>query len=148
MSGLWRVVASTLLAAGCAHLTSALRGQSPYDVLARVVVGAADIGIGLVLMLHPQWGAASVAFVVTVVLMIEGLAVMTAHFMREDHDGSLWLLSAGFVSALLGLTVMALASSRPVTFVAAIVGINFVVAGTTQIAASIGTQRLTEVLRP
>lgn len=142
------ILAITLVVAGFVHVFGAFRARSFGAAVAEILIGLAYIVIGIVVQQHPLWGVSSLAFVISAVLIVEGVVSIAAYFIASQFDGSLWHLMGAILTLVFGFAVWNLSATSPALVVTAIVAANLIATGISRIMMAIAVRRLVEAIRP
>jgi uncharacterized membrane protein HdeD (DUF308 family) len=140
------VVAWVLIVGGLTHLLFAWRTEHMGSVLWTGFVGLVYVLVGAAILAHPLWGATSIALVLSVALMVEGLLAVIAFF-TVDHT-SKWVLFSGFATMVLATIVASGWVSNSLWLIGSLVGVNLLVKGASDLAAWIEGGRLSHLRAP
>ena len=133
------VVAWVLILAGCTHLLVAWRTENA-SVLWAAFVSFIYVLAGIAILANPLWGIASIALVLGVTLMVEGVLSVFAYFTGEDESG--WLLFSGCITIVLAMVILSGWMSTSLWMVGTLVGINLVMRGVFGLGAWMERERL------
>ena len=133
------VVAWVLILAGCAHLLGAWRTENG-SVLWAAFVSFIYVLAGIAIFANPLWGIASIALVLGVTLMVEGVLSVFAYFTGEGESG--WVLFGGCITIVLAMVILSGWMSTSLWIVGTLVGINLVTRGVFGLAAWVDRERL------
>jgi uncharacterized membrane protein HdeD (DUF308 family) len=137
------VVAWVLAVVGFTHLLFALQTDHNGSRVWTGFVGFAYVLAGGTMLANPLWGVASIAMVVGVVLMVEGVLSVLAYFMVERTSG--WVLFNGVITMALAAIIASGWRSRSLWMIGALVGINLVIRGVSSLATWIEGERLSDL---
>lgn len=127
--GVLTLVAAVLLLAGVAHALYSLatRGLRPFAWHA--LIGLVYLGAGAWLLMNPSVGLASIALVIGVLFVVEGVLALVAGWATRGADGARWLLANGALTTLLGGAILVASPGASGAIIGLLVGVNLIVAG-------------------
>jgi len=94
---------------------------------------------GIAILGNPFWGIATIALVLGVTLAVEGCLSVIA-YLTTEHQSS-WMLVNGLITVVLATIIVSGWLSYSVWMIGTLVGINLVMAGVFELAASIERER-------
>ena len=136
------VVAWVLILAGCTHLLVAWRTEGS-SVLWAAFISFIYVLAGIAILANPLWGIASIALMLGVTLMLEGVLSVFAYFTGEHESGL--VLFSGCITIVLALVILSGWMSTSLWMLGTLVGINLVVRGVFGLAAWMERERLSHL---
>jgi uncharacterized membrane protein HdeD (DUF308 family) len=138
------VVAWVLAVAGFTHLLFALQTDHNGSRVWTGFVGFAYVLAGGTMLANPLWGVASIAMVLGVVLMVEGVLSVLVYFIVERT--SRWVLVNGLITMALAAVIASGWMSRSLWMIGTLAGVNLVIRGVSSLATWIeGDERLSHL---
>jgi len=141
------VLAWVVILAGLVHLMGAFRAWSVGAGIFAAIVGLAYVVIGWTMLSNPVWGLATIALVISVVLLVEGAMTLASYFTSTAESRSLWTLLSGVLAIVLGVVVWSMGAGAAAIVISTIVGINLISSGITRILVGSAVNRLRRVIR-
>jgi len=129
------VVGWVLIAAAFTHLLLGWRGDNAGSMLWTGLISVAYVSAGIAMLVNPLWGIATIALIVGATLGINGMLSVAAYFMGERV--SRWVLINGVISMALAVILVSGWLSYSVSIIGTLVGVNLLMAGVFDFAASI-----------
>lgn len=94
-----------VMAAGVLRMIWAFKAGSVGRGLLMFVLGLLTLAVGLLLLVNPVFAAVSVTILLTIYLLVDGVAEIYAGLQRKPDAGWGWLTIGGVVSVLLGVMI-------------------------------------------
>jgi len=94
-----------LMVGGAGQIALALRAGAWGRGLLLVLTGAVSALVGLLLVLQPLTGIATIALFLAVYFLVSGILAVIAAFNLRPDAGWRWMLASGVVTFLLGLLI-------------------------------------------
>jgi len=94
-----------LMVGGAGQIALALRAGAWGRGLLLVLTGAVSSLVGLLLVLQPLTGIATIALFLAVYFLVSGILAVIAAFNLRPDAGWRWMLASGVVTFLLGLLI-------------------------------------------
>ena len=94
-----------VMAAGIMRMIWAFKAGSVGRGLLMFVLGLLTIAVGFLLLVNPVFAAVSVTILLTLYLVVDGVAELYAGIQRKPASGWGWLTVGGVVSILLGVMI-------------------------------------------
>ena len=136
------VVGWVLILAGCTLLVLAWRAEKD-SLLWTGFVSAVYVLAGIVILANPLWGIASIALVLSIALMVDGVLSVLAYFTGEHASG--WVLFSGCITIVLALVLASGWLSTSLWMIGTLVGVNLVMRGVFELAAWMERERLSHL---
>jgi uncharacterized membrane protein HdeD (DUF308 family) len=122
------LLGALVFVAGIAQLLGAFMVRGAGHVILVLLMGALDVFVGFVLMLHPGLGALAITLFVAALLTVGGIyRFVAALWLRIPHSG--WIAFSGLLSFVLGILLWLEWPSSAFWFIGLAVGVNFIMAG-------------------
>lgn len=137
-------IGSVLIVVGVVDEILALRSHTGGRFFLRLLLGAAYLVAGFLLLAFPLWGVAVLTVVLGVMLLIEAGTAAALAFEMRPVTGWGWLLFDGAISLILGLLILAHWPASAVWAIGTLVGAAILVRGITRIALSMALRRATK----
>ena len=129
------VVGWVLIVAGFTHLVLRWRAERDGSMLWAAFVSVAYVVAGIGIVANPLWGAATIALVLGATLAVEGVISVVMYFTAER--ASRWVLVHGLLTVALAIIIVSGWLSYSVLIIGTLLGINVLMAGVFELAASI-----------
>jgi len=94
-----------VMAAGILRMIWAFKAGSVGRGMLMFVLGLLTLAVGLLLLVNPVFAAMSVTILLTLYLVVDGVAEVYAGVQRKPEAGWGWLVVGGVVSVLLGVMI-------------------------------------------
>ena len=133
------VVGWVLIVAGFTHLFLGWSVERDDSMIWAGFISLAYVLGGVAILGNPLWGIATIALVLGLTLAVEGVLAVLAYFTVERT--SKWMLVNGLITVALAVIILSGLLSSSVWMIGTLVGINLVMAGVFELAASIERER-------
>lgn len=137
------IVGWLLAFSGALHLVFAWRAGRARAVVWEILLGIVYGAIGIYLVAHPLAGLASLALVLAIYLLIEGVLELVLSFQLRPAPGTGWLILDGVVTLVLAVMIWSTWPSSSLWVVGTIVGISMLFSGISRLVLSIQVRRIT-----
>lgn len=127
--GALTIAAAVLLLAGGAHALYSLATHRLRAFAWHALIGLVYIAGGAYMLVNPGVGVASIALVIGVLFLVEGLLLVGAWWASRAQAGAAWILANGALTALLGVLVLVAFPEASAAIVGLLVGVNLIVSG-------------------
>lgn len=127
--GVLTVAAAVLLLAGAAHALYSLATHGLRAFAWHALIGLVYVAAGAYMLMNPGVGVASIALLIGVLFMVEGVLLLGAWWVSRRLEGTTWMLANGALTALLGLLVLVAFPEASAAIVGLLVGVNLIVGG-------------------
>lgn len=135
------VVGAVLVFAGVFELIAGARAVAAGDRLWPIALGLAAIAAGVLLLAFPLAGMLSLAFVVGVLLVTQGVMRALYAWRRWHAPGAGWWLAGGLLATLLGALILLLWPDIAPWLLGVLVGIDLIVSGWRNAAIALAVRR-------
>ncbi|HEY2474185.1 MAG TPA: DUF308 domain-containing protein [Candidatus Cybelea sp.] len=124
------VLGAVLFFAGVAQVAAAFFARGAGHVFLLLLVGAADIIVGMMLFEHPGAGALTVTLLLAALFVFSGMyRFFAALWLQFPNYG--WVALSALVSVAVGVLLWLQWPTSAMWFIGFVVGVNFIVAGLT-----------------
>jgi len=123
------VIGWLLVVSGVFHLVDAFHAKGVGAFFWRLLVGIVYIVGGLDIAFHPAWGLVVLAFVLAIILMVQGIFTLIGFFRHRKMHGAGWMLFNGIVTILLSLIIWWDGPRAAVWVIGTLVGIHLIFSG-------------------
>lgn len=135
-------VGSIVLAAGLFTVVHAFAENEWGGFFWQLAIGILYATGGICFLALPLSGAIALTLVLGAMFMVEGIARVVMAFQSRPERAWGWILASGGVSILLGVLILAgIANGASLAFIGLLVGVNFICAGASFVAAGAGAER-------
>ena len=135
------VIGTVLVVAGAFEVIAGARSRDREGRLWLVFLGLAAIAAGGLLLAFPLAGILSLAFVVGVLLVAQGVIRVLYAWRRWRVPGAGWWLSGGTLAVLLGGLILLLWPGIAPWLLGVLVGVDLIVSGWRNIAVAMAAWR-------
>jgi uncharacterized membrane protein HdeD (DUF308 family) len=142
------VIAWLIVLAGVVHLILAFRAHGAGSLIWKLLVGLAYLFFGAYLITHPVLGVASLTLVLASLFLVEGVLDIALFFGMRTMQGSIWVLTDGIVTLLLGLMIYLQWPSSSTWAIGILVGVSMIISGVTRVMLSLALRKVTETIAP
>jgi uncharacterized membrane protein HdeD (DUF308 family) len=133
------VIGWVLIVAGFTHLFLGWGVERDDSMLWAGFISLAYVLAGVAILANPVWGTATIALVLCLALAVEGMLSVIAYFTAEG--ASKWTLANGLLTVALATIIVSGWLSYSLWLIGMVVGINLVMAGVFELAASMERER-------
>jgi uncharacterized membrane protein HdeD (DUF308 family) len=126
-----------MIVGAATHFFDAWQAEDAVGFTSEVFVAFLYALVGLMVLAHPVVGAYALAFAIGLLFLVEGAVDLIAYIAERHEPGSGWLLANGLVISMLGFTVLNRWPSSAGWAIALLVGIGFLMAGTSRLMLAI-----------
>jgi uncharacterized membrane protein HdeD (DUF308 family) len=123
------MLAIVIAASGVGHLINAFRCRKWKDIVFNVLVGVLYVLAGLILFSRPGIGLAGLTLLIAILLIMEGVLVLTQAFRMPKKSNKGWMFFSGIIAILLGIFIGAEWPVSALWFIGTIIGINMIIKG-------------------
>jgi uncharacterized membrane protein HdeD (DUF308 family) len=136
------MVAWLIILAGIVHLMVAFRvHDGAGSRIWRALVGVAYVCFGGYLIWRPLLGVASLTLLLASLFLIEGILNIVLYVKMRSIHGSIWVLTDGIVTLLLGLLIYMQWPSSSAWAIGTLVGVSLIISGVARVAMSLAVHR-------
>lgn len=96
------LIGRLLTLAGLAHLSMMFSGSGIARVVWHLILGIIYFIVGIYFLIHPSIGRGMLTVLLSAILLAQGVLEFIAYFGTRDESGSVWLLTSGLITLLLG----------------------------------------------
>jgi uncharacterized membrane protein HdeD (DUF308 family) len=136
------ILGAVLVIAGIATIVQSLQVKRWGGFSLQLLLGAAEVAGGILVVINPMKGAAAIALVVAIVLVAQGLAQLIIALRIRPQPGWAWLLASGVLSLAISATLALRFPYNVVDAPGAVAGLALVGAGAAYIALALGRLRV------
>ena len=131
------VIAWLIVLAGMVHLIIAYHAHRAGSLTWRLMIGFGYVFFGVYLIASPVLNVASLALVLALLLLFEGIFDIALFFRLSAIEGSSWVLLDGVVTLILGLMIYGQWPSTAAWAIGVLVGVSLVTSGLTRVMLSV-----------
>ncbi len=135
-------IAWLIILAGVVHFFLAFHAHRAGGLIWKLLVGAAYLGFGVYLILHPVLGVISLTLVLAALFLLEGIFDFVLFFKMRPMPGAGWVLFDGIITLLLGLLIGIRWPSSSAWAIGIVVGASMIVSGVTRIMLSLAVRKV------
>jgi uncharacterized membrane protein HdeD (DUF308 family) len=135
------VIAWLIVLAGMVHLMIAHHAHRAGSLTWRLMIGFAYVLFGVYLIASPRLSAATLALVLALLLLFEGIFDIALFFRLSAIEGSSWVLLDGVVTVILGLMIYVQWPSTAAWAIGGLVGVSLVTSGLTRVMFSVAVRQ-------
>jgi uncharacterized membrane protein HdeD (DUF308 family) len=136
------IFGAVILVAGAFQLAHAFSVRKWSGVALQALGGLLYIAAGIVVLLFPVAGALTLAVVVAVLLIADGVVRIMLSSRLDRQEGRGWLIAAGVASALLGILLLIGWPLTGIWAIGILLGVNLLFSGAANCALAIGFRSL------
>ena len=122
-----------LVVSGVFHIADAFHAKGVGAFIWRLLVGIVYIVGGLDIAFHPAWGLVVLAFVLAIILMVQGVITVIGFFRHRKMHGAGWLLFNGIVTILLSLIIWWDGPEAARWVIGTLIGIHLIFSGVSRL---------------
>ena len=137
-----KVIAGVMVLSGIAHFVHSWESGGLGRLLWALLVACLYVAAGLWVWNHPLAGVVSLALILGLVFVAEGVMALVAYALDRPVEGSGWLLANGALSLIVGLMIMNRWPSSALWVIGALVGVNLLVTGVSRLMLAIDARRV------
>ncbi len=134
-------IAWLIVLAGSIHLILAFRAHGAGSMIWKLLVGVAYVCFGIYLILHPVLAVASLTLVLASLFLIEGVLDIVLFVKMRSVGGSIWVLTDGIITLLLGLLIYMQWPSSSAWAIGTLVGISMIISGVARVMMSLAVRK-------
>ncbi len=134
-------IAWLIVLAGSIHLILAFRAHGAGSMIWKLLVGVAYVCFGIYLILHPVLAVASLTLILASLFLIEGVLDIVLFVKMRSVGGSIWVLTDGIITLLLGLLIYMQWPSSSAWAIGTLVGISMIISGVTRVMMSLAVRK-------
>jgi len=127
------VIGWLLVVSGVFHLVDAFHAKGVGAFFWRLLVGIVYIVGGLDIAFHPAWGLVVLAFVLAIILMVQGIFTLIGFFRHRKMHGAGWMLFNGIVTILLSLIIWWDGPEAARWVIGTLIGIHLIFSGVSRL---------------
>lgn len=127
--GVLGLVSILFLVNGAAHVVHSLQARGLGTFSWHALIGVLYVGAGLYILMRPDVGLASLAFLMAALFLIEGGLLLGGYALARRWRGAGWMLANGALSAGLGVLVFMAWPENSGEVLGLVLGINLVFGG-------------------
>jgi len=136
------VIAWLIILAAGVHLMLAFNVHRAGSMIWKLLVGLAYLFFGIYLLMHPVLGVVTLALVLALLFLIEGILDIVLFFQMRSMRGSGWVLGDGIITLLLGLLIYLHWPSSSLWAIGTLVGVSMIISGVTRVMFSLAVRKL------
>jgi uncharacterized membrane protein HdeD (DUF308 family) len=140
------VIAWLIVLAGVVHLVLAFHAHGAGSLIWKLLVGTAYVFFGVYLIAHPALGVVSLTLVLALLFLVEGILDIALFFQMRSVGGSMWILTDGIITLLLGLMIYLQWPSSSAWAIGTLVGVSMIISGVTRLLLSLAVRKATAAL--
>jgi uncharacterized membrane protein HdeD (DUF308 family) len=135
------------LIAGVIAIVVAIRTRTEPDFGWRVAMGVLYLGLGILLVVNPVAGAASLALLVGALMAASGAVELMLAFRMKPRAGWGWLLANGVLSIVLAIMIAVGWPLGSLVLIGYLVGFQIITCGIARIALSMAAKKTAPAAR-
>jgi uncharacterized membrane protein HdeD (DUF308 family) len=135
-------VGSLLFLTGISQIVHAFKSKQWGTGFWGTVVGLLAVGAGLVMLLRPGVGVVTMAMILAIYFLVDGISEIIAAFRIKPDQGWGWVLFNGVVAVLLGFLIWRQWPFSGAWAVGLLVGIHILISGWSMIILGTGARRI------
>lgn len=139
-------IAWLIVLAGSIHLILAFRAHGAGSMIWKLLVGVAYVCFGIYLILHPVLAVASLTLILASLFLIEGVLDFVLFVKMRSVGGSIWVLTDGIITILLGLLIYMQWPSSSAWAIGTLVGISMIISGVTRVMMSLAVRKAAQTV--
>ena len=139
-------IAWLIVLAGAVHLILAFRAHGAGSMIWKLLVGVAYVCFGIYLIAHPVLAVASLTLVLASLFLIEGVLDIVLFVKMRSTGGSIWVLTDGIITLLLGLMIYMQWPSSSAWAIGTLVGISMIISGVTRVMMSLAVRKAAQTV--
>ncbi len=137
----WAMVVS-----GITHFVFAWQTHPTSSKLWEVLVGVAYLVAGLYLILHPDYGLASLTLLLAFYLFFKGIFEIVLFVQARSRNGSFWILFDGVITLILAWMIWSRWPWSSVWAIGTLVGISMLFSGFSRLMLSLTAKRMLKAI--
>ena len=137
------VLAWLIVFAGVIHVILAFHAHRAGSLLWKLLVGVAYVFFGVYLIRHPALAVASLTLLLASLFLIEGVLNILLYFKMRSLGGSIWVLTDGVITLLLGLMIYLQWPSSSGWAIGTLVGVSMIISGVARVMMSLAVRKVT-----
>lgn len=126
---------------GLAHLSILFSGIGIARVVWHLILGIIYFIVGIYFLIHPSIVQGVLTLLLSAILLAEGVLDFIAYFRTRDESGSVWLLTNGLITLLLGGLISIRWPSSSGWAIVTIVGANLFMTGLSRLMLGIAGRK-------
>lgn len=135
------LIGGLLTLGGLVHLSMMFSGIGTARVVLDVILGIIYFIGGVYFLIYPLFGLETFTLLLSVIILAEGVLELVAYFRTRDESGSVWLLTNGLTTLLLGgLISMHWPPSSPWA-IGTLVGVNLLMTGVSRLILGMAARK-------
>jgi uncharacterized membrane protein HdeD (DUF308 family) len=139
-------IAWLIVLAGAVHAILAFRAHGAGSMIWRLLVGVAYVCFGVYLILHPVLAVASLTLLLATLFLIEGILDIVLYVKMRSTGGSIWLLTDGIITLLLGLLIYMQWPSSTAWAIGTLVGVSMIISGISRVMMSLAARKVAQTV--
>ena len=139
-------IAWLIVLAGAVHVILAFRAHGAGSMIWKLLVGVAYVCFGVYLILHPVLAVASLTLLLASLFLIEGVLDIVLFVRMRSVGGSIWVLTDGIITLLLGLMIYMQWPSSSGWAIGTLVGISMIISGVTRVMMSLAARKAAQTI--
>lgn len=135
------LIGRLLTLGGLAQMSMMFSGIGIARVVWNMILGIIYFIVGIYFLIHPSIGQGMLAVLLSAILLAEGVLEFIAYFRTRDESGSVWLLTNGLITLLLGGLISIRWPSNSGWAIGILVGANLFMAGFSRLMLGIAERK-------
>jgi len=131
-----------LVFTGIARIVHAFKSKQWGTGIWGTIIGLLGLGAGLVMLFRPGVGLASLALLLAIYFLVDGICEIIAAFKIKPDQGWGWVLFNGIIAVLLGFMIWRQWPVSGAWAVGVLVGVHILITGWTMIVLGTGGRRI------
>ena len=126
---------------GVAHLSIMVSGVGAARPIWQLIHGIIYAIAGIYFLIHPAIGNGMLTLLLSALFLAEGVLEFIAYFRTRDESGSVWLLTNGLITLMLGGLILIRWPSNSGLAIAILVGANLFMTGFSRLMLGIAERK-------
>jgi uncharacterized membrane protein HdeD (DUF308 family) len=131
-----------LVFSGAAHLVFAWHTRTTGGIIWEVLLGLADITVGIYILRYPVAGLASLTLALAIYLAAKGVLELILSYQLRRMPAAGWLLFDGIVTLILSVMIWRAWPSSSAWAIGILVGVSMIFSGTARLMISLAARRV------
>jgi len=131
-----------LVFTGIARIIHAFKSKQWGTGIWGTIIGLLGLGAGLVMLFRPGVGLASLALLLAIYFLVDGVCEIIAAFKIKPDQGWGWVLFNGITAVLLGIMIWRQWPVSGAWAIGVLVGVHILITGWTMIILGTGARRI------
>lgn len=135
--GIALIIGCLILVAGIAHLLFAFQTRNIGGFLWQILLSGLYLIAAICLLANPLFGAFSLALILAIFLLLEGILEFVLYFSLRRFRHSAWLLVDGICTLILGILLLSRWPPASPEIIGALIGISLMLSAVSRLILSL-----------